>query len=173
MTEYPPALDPEHAPAIAQGILSGNHFKTKNTRYLNEVAIFNKLTSNPYRFSDHDIESRSFATNFARGGIHCNKGQTWIRDIVTGVWFRKDHFDRPSLNYTTRKAMDYNPGLTCYLQGRHERPGLGTDETLRRCSSAPGLSRTAMGEGRATGTGDLGFPALPRWQTIPGRKRPW
>eukprot|EP00931_Biecheleriopsis_adriatica_P045968 TRINITY_DN26361_c0_g1_i2.p1 TRINITY_DN26361_c0_g1~~TRINITY_DN26361_c0_g1_i2.p1 ORF type:complete len:163 (+),score=9.27 TRINITY_DN26361_c0_g1_i2:29-490(+) len=153
MTEYPPALDPEHAPAIAQGILSGNHFKTKNTRYLNEVAIFNKLTSNPYRFSDH--------------------GQTWIRDIVTGVWFRKDHFDRPSLNYTTRKAMDYNPGLTCYLQGRHERPGLGTDETLRRCSSAPGLSRTAMGEGRATGTGDLGFPALPRWQTIPGRKRPW
>lgn len=131
-------LDREFAPAFERGPAAGNQWKSKNAAYMSQVAIFNKLEPSPYNTSSSDWASRSHATTFARGGAECTKGLRWVRDPHNGTWFRKDWFDKPSWNYSKRKPMEYNPGITSYLQGHADRPGVGIDMTLRRTSSSPG-----------------------------------
>uniref|UniRef100_A0A7S0AMM5 Uncharacterized protein n=1 Tax=Pyrodinium bahamense TaxID=73915 RepID=A0A7S0AMM5_9DINO len=156
---------PGAAPAHVRGFISANLWKTKSAPYKNQHVLFQALETNPPRPGDGDYWWRSHATNFARGGVKCSKGHSWVRDPLSGAWFRKDWTDAPGLTRVgqrpgTQARLPYDPNVTCYTQGASEGPRLCTE----RVFGIPERATLALGHARA----DLRVGSLFRNDSDPG-----
>mmetsp|Transcript_96731 Transcript_96731/g.273271 ORF Transcript_96731/g.273271 Transcript_96731/m.273271 type:complete len:178 (+) Transcript_96731:75-608(+) len=138
--------------------MASNYAKTKNVVYKSEHVRYNSFEVSPPQPGDHDYHVRSHATNFARGGTRCNKGKDWIRDPLSGAWFRQEWFETPGLSPKGQR-LTYRP-VTRFKEGYADRPSIGegdlgvtTVRSLSRTFSAPGEMSMVASTGRSATAG--------------------